>query len=102
MTDPTPTMPAGWYPDPAQAGQLRYWTGAAWSQDVQPAPPSPGELVRPWWQQWWAIILCLLVCFPLGVIGVWQRKGTSVGVKVAVTVVALILYGAALAARSQS
>jgi hypothetical protein len=44
--------------------------------------------------------LTLLVCFPLGLIGVWQRKGTSTGVKVAITVVALLLYGGAVAARS--
>ena len=102
MADPSPTMQAGWYPDPSHAGQLRYWTGTEWSQEVQPAPPSPGEFVRPWWQQWWAIILTLLVCFPLGLIGVWQRKETSVAVKIAISVVALFLYAGALAARSKS
>ena len=69
---------------------------------MQPAPPSPGEFVRPWWQQWWAIILTLLVCFPLGLIGVWQRKGTSFAVKITISVVALLLYAGALAARSKS
>jgi hypothetical protein len=98
----SPTTQAGWYPDPSQAGQLRYWSGAEWSQDVQPAPPSPGEFVRPWWQQWWAIILTLFVCFPLGLIGVWQRKGTSVGLKIAISVVALLLYGGAWMVRSRS
>jgi hypothetical protein len=102
MTDGTPSAQPGWYPDPSQAGQFRYWSGTEWTQDVQAAPPAPGEFVRPWWQQWWAIILTLLVCFPLGLIGVWQRKGTSVGVKITITVVALLLWSAGLASRSQS
>jgi hypothetical protein len=92
--------PPGWYPDPGLPGQLRYWTGTAWSADVQAAPAPPGELGRPWWQQWWAIVLTLVVCFPFGVIGVWQRKGTPVGVKVAVTVVAVVLYGVGLSLRA--
>jgi hypothetical protein len=102
MTDESTTMRAGWYPDPSNDGQQRYWSGTEWSQDVQPAPAPPGEFVRPWWQQWWAIILTLFVCFPFGLIGVWQRKGTSVGVKIAISVVALIVYGSALSARAQS
>jgi len=102
MTDGSPAMQAGWHPDPSDAGQLRYWSGTEWSQDVQPAPPAPGEFVRPWWQQWWAIILTLVVCFPLGLIGVWQRKGTSVGLKAAISVVALLLYSGAWVARSKS
>ena len=101
MTDGPQTMQPGWYADPSHAGQLRYWTGTEWSQNVQAAPPPPGEFVRPWWQQWWAIILTLLVCFPLGLIGVWQRQGTSVGLKISISVIALLLYGGALAARAQ-
>jgi hypothetical protein len=85
MTRGSSPTPHGWYSDPSQPGQLRYWSGAKWSQEVEPAPPPPGSLLtRPWWQQWWAIVLTLLVCFPLGLIGVWQRKGTSVAGKAAV------------------
>jgi TM2 domain-containing membrane protein YozV len=29
--------PAGWFPDPERAGQLRYWDGTAWSEHRQPA-----------------------------------------------------------------
>lgn len=29
--------PAGWYPDPQQQGQLRYWDGAAWTEHLAPA-----------------------------------------------------------------
>lgn len=31
------TPPAGWYPDPQQRGQLRWWTGRSWSAPLQPA-----------------------------------------------------------------
>lgn len=40
----TPTPAPGWYPDPAQQGQQRYWDGTAWTQSTQPAPgvvPAP-------------------------------------------------------------
>jgi Protein of unknown function (DUF2510) len=90
----------GWFPDPSHPGQLRYWTGTDWSQDVQAAPPPPGSSARPWWQQWWAIALTLLLCFPLGIIGVWQRKGTSVGVKLAVSAVGIALFAVGLGWRS--
>jgi hypothetical protein len=29
---------AGWYPDPSEHSVLRYWNGAQWTSDVQPAP----------------------------------------------------------------
>jgi hypothetical protein len=45
----TPPTPAGWYPDPEQAGHLRYWDGSAWTehrspiQAPAPEPPSAPE-----------------------------------------------------------
>ncbi|HEX5017660.1 MAG TPA: DUF4352 domain-containing protein [Actinomycetes bacterium] len=38
------STPAGWYDDPEQPGQMRYWDGAAWTDQRQPAsvaPPPP-------------------------------------------------------------
>src|SRR5512132_2078248 len=39
----TPPTPAGWYPDPEQAGQLRYWDGGTWTEHRSPAqePAAP-------------------------------------------------------------
>jgi Protein of unknown function (DUF2510) len=46
---PTPTpwpgtagygaVPAGWFPDPGRAHQLRYWDGQTWTEHVADRPP---------------------------------------------------------------
>ena len=37
----TATAPAaGWYPDPAEPGRSRWWSGEAWTDHVQPAQPA--------------------------------------------------------------
>lgn len=39
----TPPTPAGWYPDPEQAGQLRYWDGGNWTEHRTPEQPAADE-----------------------------------------------------------
>jgi uncharacterized RDD family membrane protein YckC len=34
----TPSTPAGWYPDPQQPGQQRYWDGTTWTDSVSGGP----------------------------------------------------------------
>jgi hypothetical protein len=42
MTEgPAAAVPAGWYPAPHAAGQLRYWDGLRWHDVPAPAPASP-------------------------------------------------------------
>jgi hypothetical protein len=36
-TPATPSVPAGWYADPAGRFELRYWDGAAWTEHVSRA-----------------------------------------------------------------
>ena len=33
---PSGATPAGWHPDPQHPDQLRYWDGAAWTNDIRP------------------------------------------------------------------
>ncbi|MEO8263514.1 MAG: DUF2510 domain-containing protein [Pseudolysinimonas sp.] len=36
MTDPTPTVPPGWYPDTSAPGWQRWWDGTQWTEHVHP------------------------------------------------------------------
>ena len=36
---PPPSVPAGWYPDAADAVLLRYWDGVQWTEHTAPRPP---------------------------------------------------------------
>ena len=42
----TTTTPAGWYPNPDDATQLRWWDGSAWTDQVQASisEQAPGEV----------------------------------------------------------
>jgi hypothetical protein len=83
---------------------MRYWDGSSWSGPSRPAPPSPAtsdfldssgstRSPRPWWQTWLAIVPGLLLCLPLGLVGLWRRNGTSTAVKTVVTGVTVLLLG---------
>ena len=39
------THPAGWYPDPSNQTQQRYWDGKSWSEHTQPAAQMPPPAV---------------------------------------------------------
>jgi uncharacterized protein (AIM24 family) len=37
------STPAGWYPDPSNAAQQRYWDGAQWTEHTHPAAPAQDQ-----------------------------------------------------------
>jgi hypothetical protein len=84
------STPAGWYPDPQQPGQQRYWDGSAWTEATQPggpaAPPPPpmGGYAAPQQMGYgyavagpapnnymvFAILTTLFCCLPAGVVSI--------------------------------
>lgn len=51
MNDVNGAIPAGWYTDPDEPADVRWWTGEEWTHHVQPRPlpalspvtPEPAE-----------------------------------------------------------
>lgn len=41
------SQPAGWYPDPHDASQQRYWSGSAWAELRRPRGPVPAPWASP-------------------------------------------------------
>ena len=69
--------PAGWYADPDDASQQRYWDGNAWTEHVAPgAAQGSGTTVfsggtgdvQTW--TWQSIVATILCCNIIGVVGV--------------------------------
>ncbi len=81
---------AGWYPDPEQPGQQRYWDGQQWTEHRAPlgggGPPQPqwGGQQQTWsggaqgqgaaanvdtWL-WQSIVATVLCCLPAGIVGI--------------------------------
>ena len=78
-----PRTPAGWYPDPDNPGQSRYWDGVLWAPPQPQAPPDPvGQaataLPRTPKTGFWAnpvvVVLALLIFFPAGLFLMWRNR----------------------------
>jgi hypothetical protein len=89
-------IPAGWYPDPADAQQSRYWDGDAWTDQVGPqlppaaaAPPLAAAFVpvthdasgRPVSDR--SRLAAALLCFFVGWLGVHRFYVGKVGTGIA-------------------
>lgn len=64
----TPTTPAGWYADPQNPAQGRFWDGTAWTDLVhQPGTPFPAtpELKAPAGTDWNTPWIWLIVALPV-------------------------------------
>lgn len=99
-SQPSDRSRADWYTDPGDAGAIRYWDGDEWSVYSLPQPPgwdqrsAPANL--PWWQRWWAVAMALVLFAPVGLIGLWRRPGLSTRLRVGITAVALLFFGAVI------
>jgi hypothetical protein len=70
-TPSTPSIPAGWYADPSNAAQQRWWDGTQWSEQVsapyvaaeQQKAPDGTNVQTPW--IWLNVLLPLVALIPL-------------------------------------
>ncbi|MEX2501395.1 MAG: CD225/dispanin family protein [Trueperaceae bacterium] len=73
------TPPAGWYPDPQDATQQRYWDGSAWTEHTAggtaqaPTAAAPATAASsadaPSTWTWQSIVATILCCAPIAVAG---------------------------------
>jgi resuscitation-promoting factor RpfB len=112
MTPGAPVPPPGWHVDPFDSTRVRYWDGAQWTEHSQPiarsatvGAPVHAQDARedlPWWQSWWAVVPGLLLCAPLGLVGLWTRRPTTRTVKIVVTVAVAAVWILAIATPDDS
>lgn len=92
-TPATPSSGPAWHPDPTDPGSLRYWDGQSWTSHTSPRPagwePGASRARVAWWQTWWAVAVGLLLCLPVGLVGLWRRPGVSPWLRVSVTLAAV-------------
>jgi hypothetical protein len=66
----TPSVPPGWYPDPENPAQGRFWDGVAWTElrhqpgTPYPAAPSPKAPPGTDWNTPWIWLIALLPLLP--------------------------------------
>ncbi|WP_081790365.1 DUF2510 domain-containing protein [Nocardioides sp. URHA0032] len=110
----SPLPPAGWHPDPTNENQVRFWDGQKWTEHTHPrvhgpgvpprtgAPPRTARTKAPWWQTWWAVVPSLVMCAPLGLVGLWKRRNTARASKIAITVGVAALWIVLIATSDES
>lgn len=75
-----PQRSADWYRDPQTPGQLRYWTGTAWSDQTSPMPQQTISTVPLGTNHGLHLILTLVTCgawLPIWLIVWLSRRGQS-------------------------
>jgi hypothetical protein len=66
MSEPTASVPAGWYPDPSNGNQPRWWDGTKWTEHVQqPYSTDAAALKAPEGTKTSQVLVWLMVLLPL-------------------------------------
>ena len=92
-----PGSRADWFQDPNDPRLIRYWDGRTWTAYSLPKPEDwdPASRGNPvvWWQTWWVVLFGLLLCAPVGLVGLWRRPGVSTGLRTGLTLAVVVLFG---------
>ena len=83
MTDtPAAAIPAGWYPDAATPGVLRWWDGAAWTAHTAPAGGNPERPLLPADRPIYSPFIWVIALLPLAsffALAAWTPDVSSIG-----------------------